>query len=204
MATHIVPFTFETSELRVLDRGGEPWFVLSDVCRILDIQNRDQTSARLDDDEKDTADADTPGGVQRVITINESGLYSVILRSDKPAAKRFKKWVTSEVLPSIRKTGAYAVAPSAREPVPLLALERRLASVEALLARFQRTGVISGKATIMEYAFQRGVAISTEDAQWLANRAKAIAHFRGPRASKVLAYDVSLLAEIFDDYVRGR
>lgn len=93
---------------RIIDRDGEPWFVLADVCRELDIANPRDAASRLDDDEKDGVGiTDTIGRTQRQTIINESGLYSLILRSSKPAARRFKKWVTGEVLPSIRKTGGY-------------------------------------------------------------------------------------------------
>lgn len=94
-------------QFRVIDQNGEPWFVLTDVCRSLGIKNASDAAARLDDDEKGIVQIDTLGGTQKARIINESGLYSVILRSDKPEAKRFKKWVTAEVLPSIRKTGGY-------------------------------------------------------------------------------------------------
>src|SRR5580704_28344 len=97
----------EHEEFRVFNRDGEPWFVLADVCRSLGIKNTSDAAARLDDDEKGVAQIDTRGGSQKLRIINESGLYSLILRSEKPEAKRFKKWVTSEVLPSIRKTGGY-------------------------------------------------------------------------------------------------
>src|SRR5688572_10958166 len=93
---------------RIIDRNGEPWFVLGDVCRELEIANPRDAASRLDDDEKDAVGiSDGIGRLQQQTIINESGLYSLILRSSKPAAKRFKKWVTKEVLPSIRKTGGY-------------------------------------------------------------------------------------------------
>lgn len=104
-------FEYESDrEFRTLEIDGEPWFVLSDVCRALDIRNVSDAAARLDPDEKGVAQTDTLGGRQNVRIINESGLFSLILRSDKPEAKRFKKWVTSEVLPSIRRTGTYGRA----------------------------------------------------------------------------------------------
>lgn len=99
--------TEDHSQFRTIMRDGEPWFVLVDVCRALDISNPAQAAARLDDDEKGIISNDTPGGRQRMAIINESALYSLILTSRKEGAKRFKKWVTSEVLPSIRKTGGY-------------------------------------------------------------------------------------------------
>lgn len=92
---------------RIIDQNGEPWFVLTDVCRELDHGNPSQAASTLDDDEKGIITSDTPGGSQKMVIVNESGLYSLILRSRKPEAKRFKKWVTKEVLPSIRKTGGY-------------------------------------------------------------------------------------------------
>lgn len=106
-----LPMVFETetrNPFRIVDRDGEPWFVLADVCRELDIANPRDAAARLDPDEKDAVGiSDAIGRTQQMTIINESGLYSVILRSNKEAAKKFKKWVTSEVLPSIRKTGGY-------------------------------------------------------------------------------------------------
>lgn len=90
------------------DEQGEPWFVAKDVCAILGLSNPRTSLALLDEDEKGVHTMDTPGGKQELTTVNESGLYSLILRSRKPEAKAFKRWVTSEVLPSIRKHGMYA------------------------------------------------------------------------------------------------
>lgn len=99
-------------EFRVIDRNGEPWFVLAEVCRKLGIANPYDVASRLDDDEKMTLDiseghSGIRGGARKLNIINESGLYNVILRSTKPEAKKFRKWVTSEVLPAIRKRGSY-------------------------------------------------------------------------------------------------
>lgn len=90
----------------ILDKQGEPWFCISDICKILNISNATQLSDRLDDDEKAMLDI---GLVNRALVnfTNESGIYKILLRSDKEEAKPFQKWVTSEVLPSIRKTGKY-------------------------------------------------------------------------------------------------
>lgn len=102
----------DDEQFRVIDRGGNPWFVLTDVCRKLGIANPSDAASRLDDDEKMTlgiseGHSGRRGGARTLNIINESGLYSLILRSSKPEAKRFKKWVTAEVLPTIRKTGSY-------------------------------------------------------------------------------------------------
>lgn len=100
-------FTFSTQALRCIMRDGEPWFVAADVCDALGVGDTSQAASRLDDDERGTCTIRTPGGQQEMTIINESGLYSLILTSRKPEAKKFKKWVTSEVLPAIRKTGRY-------------------------------------------------------------------------------------------------
>ncbi len=88
-------------------RNGEIWFVAKDVCATLGIANSRDALSKLDGDEKGGAFADTPGGKQLVNVVNESGLYFLIIRSNKPEAKKFRKWVTSEIIPAIRKTGAY-------------------------------------------------------------------------------------------------
>lgn len=99
----------EFGEIRTLTIDGMPWFVLKDVCEVLGATNDRNVAARLDTDEKGARLMDTLGGPQEMTVINESGLYSVILRSDKPKARTFRKWVTSEVLPAIRREGAYVL-----------------------------------------------------------------------------------------------
>ena len=103
----VTNWTFGETEVRTIELDGEPWWVLSDVCKVLELSTPAKIAARLEDDEKGMNQIHTPGGTQNVTIINESGLYSVILRSDKPQAKPFRKWVTGEVLPTIRKHGAY-------------------------------------------------------------------------------------------------
>lgn len=100
-------FKYENNDVRTVEMNGEPWFVLKDVCRALGVNNSRMVADRLDDDEKGVSQIDTLGGKQNMIVINEPGLYNIILRSDKPEAKPFRKWVTAEVLPTIRKHGAY-------------------------------------------------------------------------------------------------
>jgi anti-repressor protein len=104
----IQPFEFEGHQVRTVTfETGLTWWVLNDVAAALAIANPRNISARLDDDQKAVYSVDTLGGAQATTIINESGLYDVILRSDKPEAKRFRKWVTAEVLPQIRRTGGY-------------------------------------------------------------------------------------------------
>ena len=98
----------EFGEIRTVTIDGEPWFVGRDVAEILGYSNpRDALAKHVDDEDKGVAKCDTLGGIQDLTIINESGLYSLILSSKMPTAKRFKRWVTSEVLPQIRKTGSY-------------------------------------------------------------------------------------------------
>nr|DAH75399.1 MAG TPA: hypothetical protein [Caudoviricetes sp.] len=108
-------FDFEDNAVRVIEKDGEPWFVAADVCRVLDLSNPSKACADLDDDEAALTNSYTrsESGVEQnrqMLIVNESGLYNLIFRSRKPEAKKFRKWVTAEVLPSIRKTGMY-VAP---------------------------------------------------------------------------------------------
>ena len=99
---------YESHEVRTIEKDGEPWWVLSDVCKVLELSSPHKIADRLDEDERNQIPViDSIGRKQNTTIINESGLYNVILRSDKPQAKPFRKWVTSEVLPSIRKHGAY-------------------------------------------------------------------------------------------------
>ena len=99
-------FNYQDNEIRTVQQGNETWWVLKDVCEVLGIQNTTDVARRLDSDEVVRFNLGGLSGETNII--NESGLYNVILRSDKPAAKQFKRWVTHEVLPSIRKHGAYA------------------------------------------------------------------------------------------------
>lgn len=107
MENNLQVFNYNENSVRTVQKSGEPWFVLKDVCSVLGIRKYRDTAERLDPDERGSVKVDTLGGAQDMTIISESGLYTVILRSDKPEAKPFRKWVTSEVLPSIRKHGAY-------------------------------------------------------------------------------------------------
>nr|UVX39565.1 MAG: antirepressor protein KilAC domain [Bacteriophage sp.] len=110
MNTEIQTFNFNAASLRTMtDENGDPWFVAKDVCNILGLNNVGQALTRLDDDEKSsiTLNDGTPGTPNKAI-VSESGLYSLILASRKPEAHEFKRWITHEVLPSIRKHGIYA------------------------------------------------------------------------------------------------
>jgi len=125
-STSVFTFQFKNStyhEVRTIQKAdGSVWFVNVDVCKTLDIKNPRHAIKMLEDDEKGIVKTDTLGGKQGLTIISESGLYSLIMRSRKPQAKKFRKWVTSEVLPQIRKTGAYIQEPTRRDAISPLAV----------------------------------------------------------------------------------
>lgn len=134
----ITSWNYEGAEVRTVQIDGEPWFVLADICRELEISHVKDTATRIDEDDLGQTEViDRMGRSQKAWIINESGLYTVILRSDKPQAKPFRKWVTSVVLPSIRKTGSYSVQqPNAFENLSpqlqvLIQMETRQKQIEA-------------------------------------------------------------------------
>lgn len=155
-------FTYSGNEVRTVKKNGEPWFVLKDVCAILSIGNVADVCARLDTDEKGVGQIDTLGGRQNMNIINESGLYNVILRSDKPEAKPFRKWVTSEVLPSIRRTGGYIAGQENLTPEELMAkalmvAQKTLAEREARIADLTvQNQIMQPKASYFDELVERG------------------------------------------------
>lgn len=131
-----VVFNFGTQSIRTIDKDGEVWFVASDVCAVLEVSNPTQAVQRLDDDERSMLNIGRQGEVH---IINESGLFSLVLSSRKAEAKSFKRWVTHDVLPTIRKTGKYegggggpAIQQPTAAPVPLLPGPRRIKSWDDL------------------------------------------------------------------------
>ena len=100
-------FNFNSNEVRTVDRDGDVWFVAADVANVLGFRDANAMTRYLDADEKGTLNSRTLGGSQALLTISESGLYACVLKSRRDEAKAFRKWVTQDVLPSIRKTGRY-------------------------------------------------------------------------------------------------
>ena len=140
-------WNYNNVDIRTVEIDGEPWWVLKDVCVVLAIGNSGNVAARLDDDEKGIHTADTLGGKQDLTVISESGLYNVILRSNKPEAKEFKRWVTHEVLPSIRRTGGYQSKPMtateilAAQSQILVNMERNMQQIESTATAAQEKAV---------------------------------------------------------------
>lgn len=127
--TNIILFQFETNEIRFVGTAENPEWIADDVCKALDIVNTSQAMESVPEDEKGIwktySGEDTP---LQMLTVTEVGLYRLIFKSRKPAAKRMKKWVFSEVLPSIRKTGSYSI------PTPIPQLPSRELAVETAVA----------------------------------------------------------------------
>lgn len=144
MKNEINVFNYEANEVRTVEKNGEPWFVLKDVCSVLELSNPTIVAQRLDSDERTKFNLGRQG---LTTVINESGLYSVILRSDKAQAKPFRKWVTSEVLPSIRKTGGYKI-------------KQEQSDLKAQMLKTREENVKIRKAQLM-YKLSREVQIPT-------------------------------------------
>lgn len=132
MKNNIVAFKYNEQQVRTIEKNGEPWFVGKDVAEILGYSDTAQAVRKhIDNEDKGVVEMTTPGGKQPVTIINESGLYSLILSSKLPTAKEFKRWVTSEVLPSIRKTGEYKITPAQQNRLDIM--ERNSRAREASL-----------------------------------------------------------------------
>ena len=120
MINELQVFSYEGSEIRTVQLGGEPWWVLKDICDALELSNPSVIADRLDEDEKAKVEPKQYLGSRSnepATVISESGLYNVILLSRKPEAKKFKRWITHEVLPTIRKHGAYVTSAKLEEMI---------------------------------------------------------------------------------------
>lgn len=136
----ITPFNFNDKEVRAITgEDGSVWLVAKDVCAVLGLSNSRQATADLDDDEKGVITADTLGGPQEMAIISESGLYKLTFKSRKPEAKAFTKWVTSEVIPAIRKHGGYltpaAIEKALLNPDFIIGLATNLKAEQAKVAK---------------------------------------------------------------------
>ncbi len=138
----IQTFAFMGKDVRIISKDEMVWFVANDVCEALQLTNPRKSVANLDLDEKGVTISYTPGGQQEMTIISEAGLYSLILRSRKPEAKEFKRWVTHEVLPAINRQGVYTASPEAARNLDLTAA--RLDQLEAGITRIEAT-LTSGK-----------------------------------------------------------
>ena len=184
MTADLVPFTYEDAQLRTLTIDDEPWFVAGDAARILGYRDAHNLARRLDDDEKGTHSLSTPGGIQQVAIISESGLYSAILGSQVEKAKEIKRWVTGTVLPEIRKTGGYGIA--------ALDLSDPIAAIEAANARSQAAVEIakSERAARVE-AEARAKELEAPASAW-SHMADSTGDYDVADAAKVLTRDPAI------------
>lgn len=167
MSSNILPFEYGEHQVRTVVVNDEPWFVLADLCRVLDISNPSAVAARLEDDERNTLRL-TEGigrGNPNVTVVNEPGMYQVILRSDKPEARQFRWWITHEVIPSIRQTGAYSAPAQTEDEIVLRALTILKTKTEALEAK------VAEDAPKVEYV---DTFVADEDLTILRNVAKPL------------------------------
>jgi anti-repressor protein len=168
----IVPFNFGDQPIRIEDRGGSPWFVLADVCRVLGLSNVGDAAARVRASERDDiALTDAIGRDVQAIAVNEAGLYRLIMRSRKPAAERFSDWVVGEVLPSIRRTGSYGAPAHTLDLTDAatlqrlllgmtgktMAIEERIAELEPQAAALDRLTDAHGAMAVTHAAKAMGV-----------------------------------------------
>lgn len=139
----VTVFNFNQSQVRTVIRDGEPWFVAKDVCDILELTNPTMALESLDADERGslriTEGTSSLGGNPNVNIISESGLYALIFKSRKPEAKAFRKWVTSEVLPTIRKTGRYEMQQVSQPPTPTELAQRDFIALKKVAEAFGLT-----------------------------------------------------------------
>ncbi len=162
-------FVYSGAEVRTVQKDGAPWFVLKDVCGVLGISKYRDVAERLDPDERGLVRVDTLGGSQEMTCISESGLYNVILRSDKPEAKPFRKWVTAEVLPAIRRSGGYIAGQNDLSPAELMAkalkvAEQTLAERDARISSLQvQNAIMAPKADYFDELVERNTLTSFRD-----------------------------------------
>lgn len=156
-------------KIRTIERDGEPWFVGKGVAEALGFKNyRSAISNNIEEDEKDVLRADTLGGKQLMTIISESGLYALVFKSTKPEAKKFRKWVTSEILPSIRKTGSYSID----QPIPKTFAEAlQLAADQAKKIEIQKAELIENRPKVeyFDHAMKSDDGITFNDAAKILN-----------------------------------
>lgn len=138
MQNQVVPFEFESHEVRIVTIGGEPWFVLADLCAVLDLSNPSMVAQRIDASALSQAEVSSAGQRRTVMVVSEPGMWEVVIRSDKPQAVSFRRWITGEVIPTIRKTGAFG-APVAltNDEIVAHALQITVAKVASLESKVE-------------------------------------------------------------------
>lgn len=177
--TAVQPFDFQGHQVRVVtDDHGEPWFFAIDACRVLEIKNTGDAMSRLATDEKGVGTADTPGGPQQVTTVSEAGLYRLVFTSRRPEAETFRRWVTHDVLPAIRRTGSYSTAPALPDlstPTGVLEMaEQLLHTARALVEADARIAELEPVAEVAQRVLDADGDFSLREAAQALSRDHAI------------------------------
>ncbi|MCF6159520.1 MAG: hypothetical protein E3K32_13340 [wastewater metagenome] len=217
MSNSLMPFIFEGVGIRSLTKeDGSIWFVVKDVCEVLEIVNSRDAIAKLRDKDKDDVGlTDTIGRTQKMTIISEFGLYELVLSSRKENAQRFKYWICDEVIPSIRKTGTYGhrelttmdmletmFKQYREQETKRMEMERKLKAVEAKQEVFLKS---TEYFTVLAYSRMIGVAISLDQAKRLGKKATALCREKGlpvdkardPRFGMIGCYPEKVLDEVF-------
>jgi prophage antirepressor-like protein len=205
----IIPFNYKSKTIRVIqDENGDPWWVAKEACKIIGLEDTHKAVQRLEIDEKGRKIIPTPGGNQEMWVINEPGLYSLMLRSNKPEAKQFKKWITHDVLPTIRKTGKYEIQGMfeldliIRSAHELKKLETRVHTLEA---KTHKNSGQTGYWTITAWCRLNNLKISLDEAMQRGRKATKLSNEWGAeigsvhdeRFGLVNSYREDVLEEIF-------
>lgn len=219
----------EFGQVRVLLEDGEPLFCLADICNILELRVTDVKN-RLEEEVVSTYPLPTNGGIQQLTFVNEEGFYSVVLGSRKESVKPFKKWVTSEVLPSIRKTGSYSIKPLTHAELMLqqaqviVELEKRQIVQEDKIQQLteeneeirkdfdylkSKTNNTPDFYSVVGYCSLKGISINLEDAKQLGKEASKICKVNGiktgslpdPRFGRIKTYPYRVLESVIESKI---
>jgi len=215
-------FSYHSNEVRIVGKDGEPWWVLRDICEILELTTPGKVAQRLNPKGvSSTHILSNRGGMQETTIINEENLYRAILRSDKPKAEPFIAWVTGEVLPTIRKKGGYGLARSTEARLDRIEtfMEKTFASIPTLLAETVKQTIEALPQTqialpafieidyfsIKAYALKCGLKVIFSDAKHLGKEAARLSRSKNIEIRKIYdeqfgavnSYHISVLKEVF-------
>jgi prophage antirepressor-like protein len=216
-------FRFDSFAVRVSDRDGEPWFVAADICGALGISDTHVALRRLEDADKGRCQIPTPGGPQEMIVVNETGLYLLVFRSQKPEAERFTRWVASEVLPALRRTGHYSIRPAEDPLLTQARLHLETVQRQVELERVQReqqgqieelktqVGLTSTHMTLKGWCSQNKIRLSHAESIRAGKSLAKLCREKGGdlhtipdlKYGRVNAYPVEVLAEWMANYSGG-
>lgn len=160
--SEVIPFSFEDQQVRVIMIDDEPWFVATDICAALDLDNVTNAIKRLDDDEATLISIKGSDQTRTTNIVSESGMYSLVLGSRKPEARRFKKWITSQLLPTLRRTGRYILHDA--PPRPLVSADIDPPRIMAAVALTNAARRLYGIATARRVWAQCGLPVAIADA----------------------------------------